>query len=83
MESLLEQIHTCEKCKGKIVAISIDKLGVTRCGYCNAVVDYTPYYMEILKKNKRFQELINEFNKKREGRLNKNEKINRRKHRIL
>lgn len=38
--SELEKIHDCKKCHGKIVCISVDKLGVTRCAYCNKVVDY-------------------------------------------
>lgn len=37
----LEEIHNCEECQGKIVSISVDLLGVTRCGYCNKVVDYS------------------------------------------
>ena len=45
----LEDIHNCDKCKGKIVLISIDKLGVTRCGYCNEVVNYKLYYDNIYK----------------------------------
>jgi len=40
----LSEIHDCEKCHGKIVCISIDALGVTRCAYCNQVVNYKPYY---------------------------------------
>ena len=36
----LQQLHNCEKSNGKLVMISADKLGVTRCGYCNEVVDY-------------------------------------------
>ena len=40
----LSEIHNCKKCQGKIVTISIDKLGVTRCGYCNQVVDYSEYF---------------------------------------
>jgi len=36
----LSEIHNCEKCHGKIVCISIDKLGVTRCGYCHQIVNY-------------------------------------------
>lgn len=45
----LEEIHNCEKCQGKIVAISVDELGITRCGYCNQVVDYSPYYQNLYK----------------------------------
>lgn len=36
----LSELHSCEKSEGKIVAITCDALGVTRCGYCNVVVDY-------------------------------------------
>ena len=42
----LEEIHNCEKCRGKIVLISIDYLGVTRCGYCNSVVNYQNVYKD-------------------------------------
>ena len=45
----LEEIHNCKKCRGKIVCISVDNVGVTRCGYCNAVVDYKPYYHNLYK----------------------------------
>lgn len=34
------KLHNCKKSKGKIIGISVDDLGVTRCGYCNEVVDY-------------------------------------------
>lgn len=46
-----EKIHNCEKCRGKIVCIDIDKLGVSRCGYCNEVVNYKINFKkyEILK----------------------------------
>lgn len=37
----LSKLHDCEKCRGKIVAITLDYVGVTRCGYCGEVVDYT------------------------------------------
>ena len=40
----LSEIHNCEKCQGKIVCISIDNLGITRCTYCNQVVDYSDYF---------------------------------------
>ena len=40
----LSKIHNCEKCQGKIVMISIDKLGITRCGYCNQVVNYSDFF---------------------------------------
>ena len=42
--SELSEIHNCEKCQGKIVAITIDKVGITRCAYCNEVVDYSNYF---------------------------------------
>lgn len=37
----LSEIHDCPKCHGKIVAIEIDYLGITRCGYCHQQVDYS------------------------------------------
>lgn len=40
----LSEIHNCKKSQGKIVSITIDKVGVTRCGYCNQIVDYTDYF---------------------------------------
>ena len=43
----LEEIHDCEKCHGKIVAISVDKLGNTYCGYCGQRVDYSPFWKEM------------------------------------
>jgi hypothetical protein len=46
----LSEIHNCEKCEGKIVCISIDNLGVTRCAYCNQVVDYRPYFEFLRRK---------------------------------
>jgi ribosomal protein L37AE/L43A len=36
----MEELHNCEKCKGKIVCITIDKLGITRCAYCHQQVNY-------------------------------------------
>lgn len=36
----LSDYHDCEKCRGKIVGIQIDKLGRTHCGYCGEVVRY-------------------------------------------
>lgn len=36
----LSKFHDCEKCHGKIISVSIDHVGVMRCGYCNEVVDY-------------------------------------------
>ena len=43
----LSELHDCKKCHGKIVMISVDHVGVTRCGYCNEVVNYNAW----LKKN--------------------------------
>ncbi len=40
----LDKVHNCEKGKGKIVCITIDKIGITRCAYCNQVVNYTNYF---------------------------------------
>ena len=52
-------MHDCEKCRGKIVFISVDNLGITRCGYCNQVVDYGPYYRNLYKDE--IPELINQL----------------------
>lgn len=41
--------HDCDKCHGKIVCVSVDKLGVTRCAYCNQVVNYPKATREELK----------------------------------
>lgn len=48
----LSIIHNCSRCRGKIVSITIDKLGVTRCNYCHKVVDYKPYFKKLLKEKK-------------------------------
>lgn len=37
----LEEIHNCEKCKGKMVYILTDMFGITYCGYCHEKVDYS------------------------------------------
>jgi len=39
----LSKIHSCNKSKNKLVNITIDYAGVTRCGYCNKVVNYLEY----------------------------------------
>ena len=36
----LSKYHDCEKCHGKIVGITIDKLGNMCCAYCGQVVKY-------------------------------------------
>lgn len=35
-----EAIHDCEKSHNKMVCISVDVVGNTRCGYCHQIVDY-------------------------------------------
>ena len=42
----LSKIHDCEKCHGRIVSITLDHVGLTRCGYCNEVVDYSPVWKD-------------------------------------
>jgi late competence protein required for DNA uptake (superfamily II DNA/RNA helicase) len=32
--------HTCDKCEGKIICVTIDHCGNSRCAYCNQVVNY-------------------------------------------
>jgi hypothetical protein len=45
----LEKIHNCKASEGKIVCISVDYCGVTRCVYCNSVVDYSLYHHNLFK----------------------------------
>lgn len=45
----LKDVHNCEKCRGKIVVISISPTGITRCAYCNQIVDYQPFFNEKTK----------------------------------
>ena len=49
ISSILEEVHDCKKCHGKIVAIAVDKLGNTYCSYCGQRVDYSPVMKEIEK----------------------------------
>jgi len=44
-----QDAHNCDKCQGKIFCVSIDKLGVNRCAYCNEVVIYPLLTKEELK----------------------------------
>jgi len=46
----LEDYHDCEKCHGKIVAIQVDKLGNTHCGYCGEQVRYPKMKREAFEK---------------------------------
>lgn len=41
--------HDCKKCHGKIVAVAIDALGNTYCGYCNERVNYPKPTKEEIK----------------------------------
>lgn len=44
------ELHTCEKCKGKIVLIEVDVVGVERCGYCHEPVDYSGWFLQKLRR---------------------------------
>ena len=48
----LSELHNCKRCQGKIVLINCDALGVTRCGYCGEVVDYTQWLKDKIKGKK-------------------------------
>jgi hypothetical protein len=37
-----EDIHQCTLSKNKIILIAVDKVGITRCGYCARVIDMRP-----------------------------------------
>jgi hypothetical protein len=52
----LSELHDCDKSHDKMVCIEIDLVGVTRCGYCHEVVDYS-----LLQDNPDFQEFIKEL----------------------
>jgi len=45
----LSEIHDCEKCRGKLVCIAIDYVGVERCAYCGALVDYSGFIKRKIK----------------------------------
>jgi len=45
----LTDAHSCKESEGKIVCISMDHLGVTRCVYCDRVVEYRFYNPNIYK----------------------------------
>jgi len=53
MEDLseIEKIHSCEKSQGKIVCISIDNMGTTRCVYCGEIINCFPIWKAFWKKN--------------------------------
>lgn len=57
----LSKLHSCKKCRGKIVNIIIDHCGVTRCGYCNEVVDYKGWF-KTTKTYETYLELIKNKN---------------------
>lgn len=44
LDKSFSELHDCDKCHGKIVEITVDMLGVERCGYCNEVVDYSGWF---------------------------------------
>ena len=52
----LSELHDCEKCHGKIVSISLDAMGVTRCGYCGEIVDYISWFNKPIKELMKFSE---------------------------
>lgn len=39
----LSEIHNCKKCQGKIVCITVDKLGIERCSYCGKIIPYRQF----------------------------------------
>lgn len=53
-DSELSELHDCEQSKGKLVSISVDKKGISRCGYCGEVVNYLDWF----KNNKKLQEVF-------------------------
>lgn len=51
-------IHQCEESKDKIVCISIDYVGITRCNYCREIVDMRPL-IDDPEYKKKLNELLN------------------------
>lgn len=46
----LEDYHDCEKCHGKIVCMTTDGFGNTKCAYCNEIVKYPTMKKEAFEK---------------------------------
>jgi hypothetical protein len=46
----LSQYHDCDKCHGKIVCISGDNLGNSKCAYCGEIVRYPKMKKEAFEK---------------------------------
>ncbi len=45
----MQNAHNCLKCQNKIFCVSVDKLGKTRCAYCNEIVVYPSVSKEQLE----------------------------------
>ena len=52
----IEDLHQCKKSEGKIVCINVNDVGITRCSYCNEIVNYSPLW-----NNEEFQIRIKEY----------------------
>lgn len=46
----LEDYHDCEKCHNKIVCITADEFGNTKCAYCGKIVKYPKMKKEAFEK---------------------------------
>ena len=45
----MKDAHNCSKCLGKLFCVSINEFGITRCAYCNQVVNYPQATKEEIK----------------------------------
>jgi len=45
----LAQLHDCKQSQDKIVSVTIDHMGIERCGYCNKVVKYSEWLKNKIK----------------------------------
>jgi len=45
----LSNYHDCDKCRGKIVCITNDGFGNSKCGYCNQIVKYPKLKKEVFE----------------------------------
>ena len=56
----LSDIHDCPQSHGKIVAITIDYMGQTSCGYCHKKIDYKKWFNYEYENNPELRQLVKE-----------------------
>jgi len=53
-----KDIHQCGESENKIILMYLDNSGVTKCGYCNKVIDMRPL-LEDPEYKKKLDEILN------------------------